>query len=118
MPKKSSLSQGSLSVLFLAQRSPGLLGHSPINAFQKHGKLGGRHADFTVFGGGPNKTSPLQALGKEAGSLEIPPDDLEQVPAPPSEYEQVTTTGIKLQNGFCLSGESVETTAHVGDARR
>ena len=118
MPKKGDLNQRPLSVLFPSQRSPGLLGHSPINPFQKHGKLGGCHADLTVLGGGPNEPSPLQALGEKTSSLGIPPNDLEQVPTPPSEYEQVTTIGIKLQDGFCLSGESVEATAHVCDARR
>ena len=104
MPKKGDLNQGTSSVLFSAQRSPSLLGHSPINPFQKHGKLGGCHADLTVLGGRPNEPSPLQALGEKTSPLGLPPDDLEQVSAPPSEYEQVTTIGIKLQNRFRLSG--------------
>ncbi len=53
--------------------------------------------DLAVFSSRPNKPAPCdKTLGKQAGSLAIPPDDLQQIAAPPPEHEQVErNTGLR-----------------------
>ena len=45
--------------------------------------------------------------------LSIPPDDLQQVTAPPPEHKQMSRIRIKLQNLLRLGRQSVESAPHV-----
>ena len=38
---------------------------------------------LAVFSGRPNKPAPFKTLGKQAGSLAVPPDNFEQITTPP-----------------------------------
>src|SRR6516225_11772123 len=66
-----------------ARRTPGLLGISPVDARQKVAHLRLRDRHHAVPKRRPYKTTPLQFLRKQACSLAIVPDHLQQI-APPS----------------------------------
>src|SRR5690606_39135394 len=67
--------------------SPGLLRHPPVDTLQEIAKLPRRDHHRPIGRRWPYEASPLQLLRKQAGSLAIVPDDLDQAAATPSEHE-------------------------------
>ena len=100
------------------QRPPCPLWNAPVNALQQHRQLRRRQADLAVFSGRPNKPAPFKTLGKQAGSLAVPPDNFEQITTPPPKHKQMAGKRIPCQNLLGLCRQSIETPPHVCHARR
>ena len=87
---------------------------APVDAFEKHGKLGGREMDRALGGLRPDEAATLQALGKEAQAVTIPPQQFDEIATPATEDEDVTTEGISAQPLLGDSCQTIEAPAHVG----
>ena len=72
-------------------RFPGAFRVAPVDTFEEHGKLGRCQVDRALCSLRPNKATAFQALGKEAQSVTIPPQQLNPITAPATEDEDVTT---------------------------
>lgn len=86
----------------------------PVDALQKHRQLGRREAHLARRCRRPREPALFQALGEQA----VPPDDLQKIPTPAPEYEQMPRKGAALQNLFRLRRQGVEAATHVRHPRR
>lgn len=98
------------------QRTPRLLRDPPVDAFQQHRQLRLAEMHFAIVRRWPYKPPALKPLGKQAGALAIPPDDLEQVSASATEHKQVAAERIFRQRLLCQCGKPAKAFAHVGHA--
>ena len=60
----------------------------------------------------------FKSLGKQAGTLAVPPYDLEQIATPSPKHKQMTGKRILRQNLFGLCCQRIESTPHVRYASR
>ena len=69
--------------------TPRLLRHPPVYAFHQRRQLRAGQVDLALMGYGPDKSTPLKALGKQTGPLAILPDHLDLIAPPPTEQKQM-----------------------------
>src|SRR5579862_5969407 len=69
----------------------------PVDALQQHGQLRACERHLPVFCLRPNESAPLQALGKQAQPVAVPPQDLDQVATPAPKYEHVPAKRVLFQ---------------------
>jgi len=98
------------------ERSPGTLGHPPIDPFQEHRQLRRCDRHLAIGGRRPHETSLLQPLAEQACALAVKPDHFDQIAAPPSEHKQVPRERVFCQRLLRQGGQSVESLPHVSDA--
>src|SRR3546814_666692 len=85
----------------------------PVDAFQKHGKLGRRHHHRTGLGRWPNEPASVHPLGEKAHALTVIPEQLYQITALPSKGEQRTGMRALLQNLLRHHSQAVKTLTHI-----
>ena len=100
------------------RRPPGFLRISPVDAGQKITELGRGDRHHAVSRARPQEAAPFQPLRKQARSLTIVPDHLQQVASAPPKAEQMTAQRIATQYLLHLQGEWRKALPHVGVARR
>jgi hypothetical protein len=82
--------------------------HSPVNSFQQHGQLRWRQNHRTAQSLRPYEAAFFQPLGKQTQALSIPPQQFDNIAAPPPKHKDVTAKGIELQSAlrkgsqFCI----------------
>jgi hypothetical protein len=76
-----------------------------------------RQMDLAATSLWPDKAPSFKPLRKEPGSVLRGPQNFYQVAAPPPENEDVAIHGILLKRDLHLRRQTLESTAHVGDAR-
>src|SRR3954465_7251861 len=99
-------------------RTPGLLRHPPVDAFQQITKLRGRDGHRAICWRRPQKATTLQPLGKQAHALSIMPKHFDQAAAPPAEHEQMPAVRVVPQRLLHHECQAIKTFAHVGVAAR
>src|SRR5690606_572002 len=67
------------------RRSPGLLRHAPVNAFEQIAELGRRDRDRAVGRRWPDEAAALELLREQAGALAVVPQNLDQIAASAAE---------------------------------
>lgn len=64
----------------------------------------------------PDEAATLQALGKKAEAIAIPPEQFDQIAAATAEDEDVTGKGVGGEFLLNDAGQAIKATAHVGHA--
>src|SRR5437016_1290760 len=77
--------------------TPGLLWHSPVDAFQQITKLRRRDGHRAISRRRPQEAATLQSLGEQAQTLSVMPQHLDQTTAPAAEHEQMPAVRIALE---------------------
>ena len=72
-----SWSSGDPAALLRGHGTPCLLWHPPVDPFKQHRQLRGRQAHLALLRPGSHETPALKTLVEKAGSLAVPPDDLQ-----------------------------------------
>ena len=98
--------------------SPSFLRRAPINSGEQVGELCRRDCHRATFGRRPNEPTSFQLFRKQAGTLTIVPNDLDQIAALASEAEQVATQRVMLQHLLHPQRQRREPTPHIRIARR
>src|SRR5262245_26865206 len=78
-------------------RSPRALRHPPIDAFQQIAKLRRRDRYRPVSRRWPDEAATFQSLRKQAHTLAVMPQHLDQPAAPAAEHEQMPAVRITLE---------------------
>ena len=97
-------------------RLPCSLNSPPIDAFQKHGKLRTAEQNCSALSPGPDESSALQPLGKQAQTIAVPPQKFYDIASAPAKQEHMPGEGLLLKHGLHLSAETIEAAPHVGHA--
>ena len=74
--------------------------------------------DGTLGGLWPDETTSFQALGKEAQAVAIPPEQFDQIAAPATKDEDMTTEGIGAQFLLGDTGQAIESLGACRSSRR
>jgi hypothetical protein len=64
----------------------------------------------------PDEATALQPLGKQAKTIAIPPQQFYDVASAAAEYKDVSGEWLLKKNRLHLRTQTIETSAHVGDA--
>lgn len=96
------------------ERCPAALWQPPINAFEQHRQLRSAQGNLALFRRRPHEPPLLQPLAEQAGTLSVPPDDLDEISAPTTEDKQMAGERILLQRLFGLRCQRRESAPHVG----
>src|SRR5208282_1069954 len=99
-------------------RSPGMLRHPPIDAFEQVAELCRCDCHHSIGRRRPDESATLQPLRKQAQALPVMPQDLEQSAAAPTEHEQMPAVRIPLERLLHQQRQAIKTLAHVGMASR
>ena len=78
------------------QWSPRAHRRPPVDPLQQHRQLRRRHRHLAPGRRRPHEAATLQTLGKQARTLAVPPDHLDQVAPASPEHEQMPAVGIRL----------------------
>ncbi|SFQ35466.1 hypothetical protein SAMN05216330_1319 [Bradyrhizobium sp. Ghvi] len=87
------------------RRTPGLLGIAPVDAGQQIAHLRLRYRHHAIGQRRPDKTTSLEFLRKQACSLAVMPDHLQQIASAPTEAEQMTLRGSR-RNTSCTCNDN------------
>src|ERR1700752_5307743 len=98
---------------------PGLLRHSPVNAFAQIAEVrgGDRHA-AAIGRRRPDEAATFQTLGIKAHALSVMPQFLNQPATASPEYEQMPAVRVMLERLLHQQRQTIEALAHVGLAGR
>jgi hypothetical protein len=96
--------------------SPCSFDSSPVDPFQKHGKLRTAEQNCSALSLGPDESSALQPLGKQTQTIAIPPQKFYDIASAPAKQEHMPREGLLLEHGLHLSAETIEAAPHVGHA--
>src|SRR3984893_16355651 len=99
-------------------RPPRSSRHPPVDPLEQHRELCPAQHHNTLLSPRPYESATLQALGKQAQPVAIPPQQLDQITAPAAEAKHMTRERILPEHTLRLSRQAVEPFAHVGDAGR
>jgi hypothetical protein len=97
------------------QRPPGTLRRTPVNTLQQHRQLRRADRQLALRRRWPDEPSLFKALGKQAGPLAVPPNDLDQIAATSTKNEKMTRERILLQHPLGQRRQRVEALPHVRD---
>src|SRR5829696_1691006 len=100
-----------------ALRLPGVLRMAPIDAFEQHRQLRWTQMHRAAVRLRPHEASALQALEVQVHSIPAPPQEFDQITSTSAEHEYMPAEWIVLQRGLHLRGQRIHPTAHVGYAR-
>src|SRR5690349_12296696 len=75
-------------------RPIGVLGRTPVDAFQQIAQLRGRDRHSLTNRCGPDEAAPIQALGEQAKALAVVPQQLHQAPALAAEHKHMPAMRI------------------------
>ena len=92
---------------------PGAFWPTPIDAFQQHRELGAGEMHAALGGVRPDEAAAFQALGKQAQSITVPPQQFDQIATSATEDKDVPTKGIGSQVLLHDRRQTIEATAHV-----
>src|SRR5215475_5479486 len=99
-------------------RSPRALWHPPIDAFQQIAKLRRRDRYRPVSRRWPDEAATFQSLRKQAHTLAVMPQHLDQPAALAAEHEQMPAVRITLELLLNQKCQPIKALAHVGVAAR
>ncbi len=87
--------------------------NAPVDALKQHRQLCRRQTNLAVPGGRPDKSTAFKALGEQARSLAVPPDNLQQITAPSPEHKQMAAERIGSKRLFRLGRQRIKTAPHI-----
>src|SRR5262245_39368379 len=99
-------------------RSPCVLRHPPIDAFQQIAELGRRDRHHPVRRRRPEETAPFQPLREQTHPLPVMPEYLDQSAAPATEHEQMPAVRIAPERLLHQERQAIKALAHIGVASR
>src|ERR1700720_677853 len=99
-------------------RSPGLLRHPPVDAFEQIAELRRRYCHRSVGWLRPYEATPLQPLGKQAHALPVMPQHLDQPATAATKHEQMPAVWVTLERLLHQQRQAIKPLAHVGVASR
>src|SRR5215472_7209299 len=97
---------------------PSSLHATPIDAFQKHRKLGSTDVYHSALRLRPDEPTSLQTLRKKTKTIAVEPQALHDVAASAAKNKDMSGKWLLLENGLHLRAETVKATTHIGDAGR
>src|SRR5690554_3225794 len=89
------------------------IGAPPINPLPQHCELRGRKPHSTVLHVWPRKAATFQNFVIKAEPLTVPVEQLDPIPASPSERKHGTTRGLLMQDILCQCCQARDPFAHV-----
>jgi len=89
-------------------RPPGSPRHSPINPLKQHRQLCPAQHHHTLLSPRPDESATLQALGKQAQPVAIPPQQLDEIAAAAAKAKHVTRERILPEYCLRLRRQAVE----------
>jgi hypothetical protein len=116
--RPESISRSFIHRLSGCNRSPCVLGISPIDSVQHVSELRRRDRNDAVRSRGPNEPAALQPLGVERHADAVMPEDLYQRAALPPKHIEIAGVRIALERLLHLQRQAVHPAPHVGMAGR
>src|SRR5713101_2534673 len=89
-------------------RTPGSFRATPIDPLQQHRQLCRRQHGRALLRPRPYEPTSVQALGEQAQPVAVPPQDLHQIAAPPTEAKQVARKRVFIENRLHQRRQTVE----------
>ena len=84
----------------------------------EQGQLSRRQLQAAIDDRWPDKAALFQALAEQTKSTAIPRQNLQHITTPAPEYEERSGIGIGSQHVLNLSGEAIQSLAHIARPRR
>ncbi len=93
-------------------------GRSPVDAFEQHGELSAAQRDRSAACLRPDEASSFKPLRQQAKTVAVKPENLHDVPAPPTKDEDMARQRLLFEHRLHLGTQPMKAATHVRDARR
>src|SRR5215475_16070455 len=99
-------------------RLPGVLWMAPIDALEQHRQLRRAQMHRAALRLWPHEATSFETLLVKIHPVPAPPQEFDQITSAPTEHEHVSRKRILLQRGLYLRGQRVHAAAHVAHPGR